>query len=127
MIIIDGIELEFDITSPADVQRYKQAGERMEEAGREIVMPEMAMDDPNFLNEYVAMLNKQLNIYAAFLDEIFGDGIAEKLLGNNPSLTKITQVNDAIANAMQLQGSDIGGKLSDYAPSRIVNKIGIVQ
>lgn len=33
-MIVNGIELDFDITSPADVLRYKAAGEKMEAEAR---------------------------------------------------------------------------------------------
>lgn len=104
MLNVNGVDLNFDITSPADVVRYKQAGERMEAAGAEVSYPSMATDDPGFLDAYVDMLNKLLRLYGNFLDEAFGEGTADALLGANPSLTKVQNVVDAIGAALAAQG-----------------------
>ena len=80
MIEINNIQLDFDITSPSDVLRYKQAGEHMEAEGANIALPTLAPDDPRFLDAYVEMLNAQVKIFGNFIDEVFGDGVAERLL-----------------------------------------------
>ena len=84
-MLVNGIELNFDITSPSDVLRYKAAGERMEAEGAKIAMPSLQPDDPNFLNTYVDMLNAQLRLFGDFLDEVFGGGVAQQLLGTTPA------------------------------------------
>lgn len=50
MIEVNNIQLDFDITSPSDVLRYKQAGERMEAEGANIALPTVVPDDPGFLD-----------------------------------------------------------------------------
>lgn len=127
MININGIELEFDITSPADIMRYKTAGEKMEAEGAKIVMADIPTNDPKFLDEYIDMLNKQLHVFAAFIDEIFGEGIAQKLLGANPSLNKITEINEALSKAMQKQGTDFGVRLEKYKPNSASRRGGAKQ
>ena len=76
MITVNNVQLDFDITSPMDVMRYKQAGERMEAEGAAINLPTMSPDDPKFLDAYVEMLNCELRLVGNFIDEVFGDGIA---------------------------------------------------
>ena len=122
MIEINNIQLDFDITSPSDVLRYKQAGERMEAEGAAIALPTLALDDPKFLDAYVEMLNAQLKIFGNFIDEVFGDGVAERLLGNNPSLNKIAEINDAMSAAMEAQGTEFGVKLQKYKPNRATRR-----
>ena len=122
MIEINNIQLDFDITSPSDVLRYKQAGERMEAEGAAIALPTLALDDPKFLDAYVEMLNAQLKIFGNFIDEVFGDGVAERLLGNNPSLNKIAEINDAMSAAMEAQGKEFGVKLQKYKPNRATRR-----
>lgn len=122
MIEINNVQLDFDITSPTDVLRYKQAGERMEAEGANISMPTVAPDDPGFLDAYVDMLNAQLRLFGNFIDEVFGDGIAQQLLGSNPSLNKVTEINDALALAMEAQGKDFGVKLQKYKPNRATRR-----
>lgn len=122
MIEINNVQLDFDITSPTDVLRYKQAGERMEAEGANIALPAVAPDDPSFLDAYVEMLNAQLRLFGNFIDEVFGDGVAEQLLGNNPSLNKVAEINDALSNAMEAQGTEFGVKLQKYKPNRATRR-----
>lgn len=115
---IMSVEVDFDITSPSDVVRYKQAGEKMEAEGLQIAGPAMSPEDPGFLDAYVEMLNAELRLFGNFIDEVFGDGVANQLLGSNPSLNKVTEINDALSEAMETQGRDFGIKLKKYKPNR---------
>lgn len=122
MIKVNNVQLDFDITSPSDVLRYKQAGERMEAEGAGIALPTLAPDDPAFLDAYVEMLNGQLRLFGNFIDEVFGDGVAEQMLGNNPSLNKVAEINDALGAAMEAQGKEFGVKLQKYKPNRATRR-----
>lgn len=122
MITVNNVQLDFDITSPTDVVRYKQAGERMEAEGGGITLPSLAPDDPGFLDAYVDMLNTELRLFGNFIDEVFGDGVAEQLLGNNPSLSKVTEINDALGAAMEAQGQEFGVKIQKYKPNRATRR-----
>ena len=122
MIEVNNVQLDFDITSPSDALRYKQAGERMEAEGLKITMPTVSPDDPSFLDAYVDMLNGQLQLFGNFIDEVFGDGVAQQLLGSNPSLNKVTEINDALGSAMEAQGRDFGVKLQKYKPNRATRR-----
>ena len=124
MITVNNVQLDFDITSPMDVMRYKQAGERMEAEGAAINLPTMSPDDPKFLDAYVEMLNCELRLFGNFIDEVFGDGIAEQLLGNNPSLNKVASINDALGEAMEAQGKEFGVRLQKYRPNRATRRAG---
>jgi hypothetical protein len=124
VITVNNIQLDFDITSPADILRYKQAGERMEIEGADIKLPTVSPDDPKFLDAYVEMLNCELRLFGNFIDEVFGDGVAEQLLGNNPSLNKVAEINDALAGAMEAQGKEFGVKLQKYKPNRATRRAG---
>ncbi|NLL92508.1 MAG: hypothetical protein GX222_08905 [Ruminococcaceae bacterium] len=121
-MIVNDIELNFDITSPSDILRYKQAGERMEKEGELIELPTVPPDDPTFFDAYIEMLNAELRIYGNFLDEVFGEGIAEQLLGNNPSLNKIAEINEALGAAMEEQGKEFGVRLEKYKPNRATRR-----
>lgn len=121
-MLVNGIELNFDITSPSDVLRYKAAGERMEAEGAVIAMPSLQPDDPDFLDAYVDMLNAQLRLYGNFIDEVFGDGTASRLLGDNPSLNKVAEINDALGEAMEAQGKEFGVRLQKYKPNRATRR-----
>lgn len=122
MINVNNVKLDFDITSPTDILRYKQAGERMESEGANIALPALAPEDPAFLDAYVEMLNAQLRLFGNFVDEVFGDGIAAQLLGENPSLNKVTEINDALGAAMEAQGKEFGVKMQKYRPNRATRR-----
>ena len=122
MITVNNIQLDFDITSPMDMLRYKQAGERMEAEGAAIKLPTVSPDDPKFMDAYIDMLNCELRLYGNFLDNVFGDGVAEQLLGNNPSLNKVAATNDAMATALEEQGKEFGVKLQKYKPNRATRR-----
>ena len=121
-MIINGVKVEFDFTSPADIARYKQAAEIKAEKAANIPEPTVPIDDPAFLDEYIEMLNQSLKIYGDFIDEVFGDGIANQLLGDNPSLTKILETDDAIEKAMEQQGKSLGEAMRKYTPNRATRR-----
>lgn len=124
MITVNNIPLDFDITSPTDVLRYKQAGERMEAEATGIALPTMSPDNPDFLDAYVAMLNAELRLFGNFIDDVFGDGSAQQLLGSNPSLNKVAEINDEMGAAMEAQGKEFGVKLQKYKPNRATRRAG---
>ena len=122
MITVNNIQLDFDITSPSDILRYKRGGEAMEVASAALPLPTLEADDPGFLDAYVEMLNAELRLFGNFIDDVFGDGVAEQLLGNNPSLSKVTEINDALGEAMESQGKEFGVKLQKYKPNRATRR-----
>lgn len=122
MIKVNGIQLDFDITSPADVTRYKQAGEKMEAEGAKIQLPALEPDNPAFLDAYIDMLNAELRLFGNFLDDVFGDGVAARLLGGNPSLSKVAQINEALGLAMEEQGKAFGVRIQKYTPNRAARR-----
>ncbi len=122
MIIVNDIQLDFDITSPSDVLRYKQAGEHMEAEAATIPPLVLDKNDPGFLDAYIGMLNGELRLFGNFLDDAFGDGVAKQLLGNNPSLNKVSEINDALSEALEAHGKDFGVKLQKYKPNRATRR-----
>ena len=88
----------------------------MEAEGAKIALPSLQPDDPDFLDAYVNMLNAQLRLFGNFIDEVFGEDIAAQLLGNNPSLNKVAEINDALGEAMEAQGKEFGVRLQKYQP-----------
>lgn len=122
MLNVKNVELDFDITSPLDVMRYKEAGERMEAQASALTYPTVSPEDPAFLDAYVDMLNGQLRLFGNFLDDVFGDGAAQKLLGDNPSLRKVAEINDALSEAIEVQGKEFGVRLQKYKPNRATRR-----
>ena len=122
MLTVNNVQLDFDITSPSDILRYKQAGDRMETERQALTLPNVSPDDPSFLDVYVEMINGQLRLFGNFIDEVFGDGVAEQLLGNNPSLNRVAEINDTLSTALETQGKEFGVKLQKYQPNRATRR-----
>lgn len=122
MLTINGIQIDFDITSPMDVKRYHQAMMNFKNKDEAIAAPVVSQDDPEFWIQYMNMLNEQLQAFGNFLDDTFEDGIAEKLLTNNPSLTKVYDVVDALNEAMESHGKEFELKINKYQPNRAARR-----
>lgn len=122
MIIVKGVQIDFDMTSPGDVARYQQAKAKAEAESGTIVLQNIAPDDPAFLEAYVEMLNTELLIFGNFIDNAFGDGIASQLLGSNPSLTKVFEIDEELGQALEAQGKEFGVKLGRFQPNRATRR-----
>lgn len=119
---VNGVKLNFDFTSPTDMLRYQQAAATLKERAAQIPDITKSIDDPDFISEYTEILNQSLKAYGDFIDEVFGGGVANKLLGNNPSLTLVLSIYDDIEKAMEQQGKELGAKMQKYAPNRATRR-----
>ena len=121
MITVQGLQIDFDITSPGDIQRLNAAQEVAAEKEKNITAP-TDTDSPTYLQAYASWLNQLLNIFGNFIDDAFGDGIAEQLLTNNPSITKMLDVNDALENALGEHAKQFAARFNKYAPNRATRR-----
>ena len=117
---INGVELDFDFTSPEDLHRYHTASEQLSEAlpSIEELSGIAVSDEPEDVEEYIETLQSVLRSFATFLDEMFGEGVADKLLGDNPRLDKVAEIQNAIAAAAEKQDKGMQARLAKYAPNR---------
>lgn len=124
MLIIRNVQIDFDITSPKDMLRYDEAVKKAAVSQKEYEpLPEQ--DDPEFMTKYIAYLNAELKTFGDFIDDIFGDGVANQLLGSNPSLNLVYEVNDEIGAALEEQGKTFSlhiQKLQKYQPDTVKRK-----
>jgi len=121
MIKLFDLELDFDMTSPTDVMRYRDARDKAEKLAEVITYPDNP-DALGYLDNYVAALNAELKVFGDFVDDVFGDGVANKLLGSNPSLTKMLDVNDEMEKAIGQSGKDFDLKMRKYTPNRAARR-----
>jgi len=116
---INGVELDFDFTNPDDLIRYRAAMERLEGVDMEALGDSSdALDDAEAFTAYVTTLKDMLGRFSAFLDEAFGEGTATKLIGNKPSLRKITEIQDAINTGADAQNQALEAHYAKYTPNR---------
>ncbi|WP_418668025.1 DUF6673 family protein [Allofournierella sp.] len=122
MLKINGTEVDFDITSPEDLRRYRAAGERMRQAAAGLPDPPAeALTDASF-DAYVAFMEAQCRLVTDFIDDAFGQGVCDRLLGPKTSLERLLDLCDAIGEAVGRQSSEVGAKLAQYAPNRATGR-----
>lgn len=109
---------DFDFTSPGDMLRYKNAREAVEKATADIPDNAPPLDTPEGFEKYIELLNTGLKIYGDYIDTLFGDGAANKLLGNNPSLTRCLEIREIIDSELEKQGVQLGETIAKYAPNK---------
>lgn len=123
MITIKGIEIDFNITSPADILRLHEAQATAAQREEQAKAPTNT-SDPDYLPKYAGWLNELLNAFGNFIDDAFGDGIAERLLTNNPSLDMIFDVNDELERALGEHAKQITQRFNKYKPNRATRRAG---
>lgn len=122
MLNINGTEIDFDITAPEDLRRYRAAGERM--AAAQLPEPphpgkELTGED---MGQYITYLEAQCRLLTDFIDEAFGTGMCDRLLGPKTSLEKLLDLCDALGAAVEAQSSAVGVKIARYTPNRATRR-----
>lgn len=124
MITVNGHEIDFDVTAPADLQRYLAACETMNRAAA--ILPAMpaseAMASPDGLRAYTAYITGQCKLLTDFIDDAFGDGTCNALLGPKASLETLMDVADALRDAISAQGQSVGKRIAGYMPNRATRR-----
>lgn len=124
MIKVKDHEIDFDITSPADLQRYLAASDAMEKAAA--TLPPMpspeAMASPAGIRAYTAYITGQCKLLTDFIDAAFGDGTCNALLGPKTSLDTLMDVVDALRDAISVQGQRAGERITGYLPNRATRR-----
>lgn len=121
-------EIDFDITSPADLQRYLAAAEEMDRAAADLPgMPAPdALQTREGLEQYAACVAGQCRLLTGFLDAAFGDGTCSALLGPKTSLNRLLEVCAALREALAAQGEQTASLLAEYLPNRAASRGGAV-
>ena len=124
MMKVKGYEIDFDITSPDDLQRYLAASDAMEKAAATLPpMPSPAeMASPAGIRAYTAYITGQCKLVTDFIDAAFGDGTCNALLGPKTSLDALMDVTDALRDAIAAQGQRAGERITGYMPNRATRR-----
>lgn len=124
MIKVKDYEIDFDITSPADLQRYLAASDAMEQAAASL--PPMPSPDemasPAGIRAYTDYITGQCKLLTDFIDAAFGDGTCNALLGPKTSLDALMDVVDALRDAISAQGQRAGERITGYLPNRAIRR-----
>lgn len=124
MLTVLGKEIDFDVTSPADMQRYLAAETAMHEAAATLTpAPDPAtMATMEGLQAYQEHLAAQCKLLTDFIDAAFGDGTCNALLGPKTSLSTLLDVMDALRDAITSQGTKYAQRLAAYKPNRATRR-----
>ena len=122
MLDIHGVQIDFDITCPQDLRRYRSAGEKMKSAAQDICEPPDGTASDEAFDQYVAFIETQCRLATDFIDEAFGEGVCDQLLGPKTSLDKLLDLCDEIGRAVEQQGSQLEIKLTRYKPNRTTRR-----
>jgi len=95
----------------------QNAGERESEA-----KAPTDTEDPEYILKYADWLNELLNVFGNFIDEAFGDGVAEKLLTNNPDFAMVFDVNDELEEALGIHVKAFTTRFDKYKPNRAARR-----
>lgn len=124
MLTVLGKEIDFDVTSPADMQRYLDAEAAMQQAAAALPPdPDpAAMATVEGLQAYQARLAAQCKLLTDFIDAAFGDGTCNALLGPKTSLSTLLDVMDALRDAIRSQGAQYAQRVAAYKPNRATRR-----
>lgn len=124
MLTVLGKEINFDVTSPDDMQRYLAAETAMHEAASTLPpAPDPAtMVTMEGLQAYQEHLAAQCKLLTDFIDAAFGDGTCNALLGPKTSLSTLLDVMDALRDAITSQGTKYAQRLAAYKPNRATRR-----
>lgn len=124
MLTVLGKEIDFDVTSPADMQRYLSAETAMHEVAAALPpAPDPAtMATMEGLQAYQEHLAAQCKLLTDFIDAAFGDGTCNALLGPKTSLSTLLDVMDALRDAITSQGTKYAQRLAAYKPNRATRR-----
>lgn len=124
MITVNGHEIDFDVTAPEDLQRYLAACETMDKAAASLpALPASGtMASPDGLRTYTAYITGQCKLLTDFIDDAFGDGTCNALLGPKASLETLMDVADALRDAISAQGQSVGKRIAGYMPNRATRR-----
>lgn len=124
MLTVLGKQIDFDVTSPADMQRYLDAEAAMHEAAANLppAQDPAAMATLEGLQAYQLNLAAQCKLLTNFIDAAFGDGTCNALLGPKTSLSTLLDVMDALRDAITNQGAQYAQRLAAYKPNRATRR-----
>lgn len=106
---IKNIEVEFDFLDADDIERFeKQADILMERCDEEAKKNYSASET----------IRVQCKIIEEFMDNVFGEGISEKIFIKKNNLKEHLEVYEDIIKEKQFEDNEIKNKFGRYQPNR---------
>lgn len=106
---IRNIEVDFDFLDADDVERFEKAAKRVVEECQSKGKKEMT---------HAEVIREECSIIEKFFDNVFGEGIAEKLFNGKKNLNDHIKAFEDIINQKNEQQKDLQSTLNRYQPNR---------
>lgn len=112
---IKNIEVDFDFLDANDVERLEKATQKLVDKTEEYKEKEISMSEE---------IRLECEIIENFLDEVFGNGISEKLFNGKQNLKEHVDVFQDIMNEKIKYNKDIEAMYQRYQPNRDTRRNG---
>ncbi len=125
MLTVYNTPLDFDITCPEDILRYNKAVAKMSEQKTIADKKEQGKNEADGdIKEYAEYLRQECDVVINFIDDVFGEGTCNKLMGEKSSLSALIDLCDEITVAVKNSTKEAEKKLAKYEPNRNVSTDG---
>ena len=106
---IRDIEVEFDFLDADDVERFEKEAKKVKDECEARSKQEMS---------YSEVIREECNIIDTFFNNVFGEGIAEKLFNGKKNLNEHIKAFEDIINQKNEQQRGLQYTLNRYQPNR---------
>ena len=103
------IEVDFDFLDADDVERFENAAKRVVEECANKEKKEMS---------YAEVIREECKIIDRFFDDVFGNGISEKLFNGKKNLSDHVKAFEDIVKMKNEKQKDLQSTLDRYQPNR---------
>ncbi len=114
MVEINGVQLEFSVMNPNDMQRYADTQKELSKKAGELKERESSKD----VQGYIEVLRGGCEIVHAFFDSCFGEGTSNLLFGRQTDFEKSISAYRCFEEQLQKQVTDFEQKAKQYEPNR---------
>ncbi len=130
MIVLNNVELDFDITSPECMKRYTAALKKLEKSKSEqssnmlqqnavekTQNSDISIQNSNALEQYTQFIQTECTLVTNFIDEVFGNGTCNLLLGNKVSLVQLFNLCEDLLQQINQQTKKAQALFELYKPN----------
>ncbi len=121
MLLVNGEELNFDITCPSDIKSYRQAMDIL--MHNTAVLNELKKEETG-IESYERIIEAECNLLCEFIDNLLGEGTCNKCVGKKISVNALYDFCAQIASAINEQAKETNKKFAPYKPNRKRAKTG---
>ena len=107
---LGNVEVEFSFTNTSNLKKLKEAYEKI---------IEKADFNKKNTEDFIQRMDNECNIARNFFDEVFGEGIAEKIFGKENDYEIIMDTLEIVMLEYEKQQNRLNEKYAKYNPNRV--------